>query len=52
VQAEVHKGGGGWKAAGNSEPIKVSKGACNRARVQGAYVYTVFENTYIRYLKT
>ena len=38
------KGGGGlWKAAGNSEPFKVSKGACHRARVQGEYVYTVFE---------
>jgi len=33
-----------WKATGNSEPFKVSKGACHRARVQGAYVYTVFEN--------
>ena len=45
MQAEFHEGGGGlWKAAGNSEPFKVSKGACHRARVQGAYVYTVFEN--------
>ena len=31
------------EAAGNSEPFKVSKGACHRARVQGAYVYTVFD---------
>jgi hypothetical protein len=45
MQAEVHEGGGGGgKAAGNSEPFKASKGACHRARVQGAYVYTVFEN--------
>jgi len=53
MQAEVHEGGGVclWKAAGNSEPFKVSKGACHRARVQGAYVYTVSENT-LRYLKT
>ena len=33
-----------YKAAGNSEPFKVSKGACHRARVQGAYVYTEFDN--------
>jgi hypothetical protein len=45
MQAEVHEGGGVWKAAGNSEPFKVSKVACHRTRVQGAYVYTVFENS-------
>ena len=28
----------------NSVSFKVSKGACHRARVQGAYIYTVFEN--------
>jgi len=33
-----------WKAAGNSGFFKVNKGACHRARVQGAYVYTVFDN--------
>ena len=49
MQSEVHEGKGGlWKAAGNSESFKVSKGACHRARVQGAYVYMVFENlTYV-----
>jgi len=46
MQAEVHEGGGGglWKAAGNCELFKVNKGACHRARVQGSYIYMVFEN--------
>jgi len=36
MQSEVHEGKGGlWKAAGNSESFKVSKGACHRAKGAG-----------------
>ena len=44
--------GGCGKLLGIVNPSRSAKEHATERRVQGAYVYTVFENMYMRYLKT